>query len=258
MNYGLYLSATGVLTNMYRQDVITNNLANTNTVGFKPDQVYTRQRLPGRLETGAAIRPNLLLERLGGGHLLRPTYTNLRQGAVIATGNDLDVAIEGEGFLVVRAAADGGSGPVRLTRDGRLTLNANGELVMANTGLPILDVAQRPIRLDPTAKVVIHPDGSISQNGRVGATIQITTPRDPAALRKVGNSLFRLDSTDPAARGPGSGRLLQGHVESSAVNAITALKDLVGAAKSVQANAKMIQFHDHLMGQAVNTLGRVS
>ena len=67
MNYGLYLSAAGVLNNLQRQDVIANNLANVNTVGFKPDSVLTRHRLPERLESGHLIEPREMLERLGAG-----------------------------------------------------------------------------------------------------------------------------------------------------------------------------------------------
>ncbi|MHC4590466.1 MAG: flagellar basal body protein [Planctomycetota bacterium] len=84
MNYGLYLAASGALTNIHRQEVITNNLANATTAGFKPDMVYARQRLPERLESGAGTDPKELLEQLGGGTALMPTRLDLSQGAVTA------------------------------------------------------------------------------------------------------------------------------------------------------------------------------
>jgi flagellar basal body rod protein FlgG len=256
MNYGLYVAASGALTNIDRQEVITNNLVNSTTVGFKPDLVFARQRLPERLEDGHSTEAKLLLERLGGAPALVPTRLDQSQGSLLETSNDLDVAIEGEGFLVVRA----GPGPedIRLTRDGRLSLNDRGELVMSNTGMPVLSTANRPIRLDRLQQVEIAADGDVMQNGRVRATIQLTAPQDPQQLVKAGKNLFRHVPAGQAVRRPADGRLLQGHVESSAVEPIAALRDLVAATKAVQANVKMMQYHDHIMGQAVNTMGRVA
>ena len=258
MNYGLYLAASGTLTNLHRQEVLTNNLANANTVGFKPDMVIARQRLPERLESGVGIDPRRLLEQLGGGTSLMPTRLDLTQGPITATSNDLDVAIEGEGYLVVRTGNGTGPQDIRLTRDGRLSLSAKGELVMTATGMRVLNTADQPIRLDEAQPVVIRSNGDVVQGGRIQATLQLVAPRDPDEVVKAGHNVFRHRSGGQIARRPAGGRLLQGNVEQSAVNPITTLKDLVAAVKAVQANIKMMQYHDHIMGQAVNTLGRVA
>ncbi len=145
MNYGLYVSAAGALSNLHRQDVITNNLVNVETIGFKPDMVVFRQRLPQRVSSGAPIEPQLLLERLGGSPTLNPTHLDLTQGSLIDTGDDLDLAINGEGFFVVKSA----DGQMRLTRDGRFTMDARGTLVTAGGGLQVLDAKTRLVhRLD--------------------------------------------------------------------------------------------------------------
>ncbi|MEE8155577.1 MAG: flagellar hook-basal body protein [Phycisphaerales bacterium] len=256
MNYGMYLAATGVLTSMYRQDVLANNLANVNTVAFKPDVVYTRLRLPERLESGGAD-PQQLLERLGGGHLLSPTRLNLTQGSLTDTGNDLDLAIDGEGFFVVRSASDGDE-QLRLTRDGRFTLNTAGELVMAGTGMKLLDIENQPIRLDQTATVQVRSNGELVQNGKVRATLRIAAATDQNQLSKLGNNLLTVNSTDPQALRPADGRLLQRHLESSAVDPVMMLNAMISASKAASANLKMMQYHDHIIGQAVNTLGRVA
>jgi flagellar basal body rod protein FlgG len=259
MNYGFYLSAAGVLTSMYRQDVVANNLANLNTPGFKPDEVYTRQRLPARLERAdAAADPQQLLEHLGGGVLVDPTYINLRQGNLARTGAPLDVAIRGEGFLVLSTGRGSGNEHLRLTRDGRLTLNASGELVTAAGGLRVLNTSNQPIRLDRAAEIRIAPTGDISQNGTVVGRIQVTAPPPPNQLAKAGNTELRFNAAAAASRRPSSAALAQGYLESSAVDPILALNTMINAAKSVQANAKMMQYHDHLMGQAINTFGRVA
>ncbi|MCH7848627.1 MAG: flagellar hook-basal body protein [Planctomycetes bacterium] len=256
MNYGMYLAATGVLTSMYRQDVLANNLANVNTVGFKPDVVYTRLRLPERLESGGAS-PQQLLERLGGGHLLSPTRLDLTQGSLTDTGNDLDLAIEGEGFFVVRSTGPGDE-QLRLTRDGRFTLNRAGELVMAGTGMSLLDTENQPIRLDRTATVHVRSNGELVQDGKVRATLRIAAATDQSQLSKLGNNLLTVNSNDPQALRPADGRLLQRHLESSAVNPVMMLNAMISASKAASANLKMMQYHDHMIGQAVNTLGRVA
>ncbi len=106
--------------------------------------------------------------------------------------------------------------------------------------------------------VNIRSTGEIMQDDQVLATIQITAPRNISELTKVGDNLLRINSTGTGERQSASGRLLQGHLESSAVDPILTLNALIGAAKTAQGNAKMMQYHDHLMGQAINTLGRVA
>src|ERR1043165_5413396 len=121
MNYGLYLSATGVLTNSHRQDVIANNLANSETVGFKRNLALFQQRRTEADSQGAAglsDQTDPLLEKIGGGLLLSPTYVDHSQGTLEQTGQNLDVAIHGDGFFAVQ---DGKQ--TRLTRDGRFLVD---------------------------------------------------------------------------------------------------------------------------------------
>ena len=259
MNYGLYLSAAGAQAGLFRQDVIANNLANLNTTGFKPDMVTARQRLPERLENpGSFADPQLLLEQLGGGKFLMPTTIQLKQGQLTTTGNDLDLAMEGEGFFVVSDGKGTGNDHVRLTRDGRFTLNRAGELVMTGTGLKVLNENDQPIRLDRHAKMAIDPDGAIRQDGTIVARIQISAQPSAADLIKAGDNLLRLNPESSFVRSSGDARLHQGFLESSAVDPITTLTAMIAATKSVQSNVKMMQYHDQMLGQVVNTFGRVA
>lgn len=258
MNYGLYLSASGALTNLHRQDVLTNNLVNATTVGFKPDLVFARQRLPERLESSSTADPEFMLERLGGGTALIPTRMDLRQGALQETGNDLDVAIDGEGYLVVKPRTGGGPQDMRLTRDGQLTLTERGELIQAATGMRVLGTDNRPLQIDRTLPVDISGNGDVWQGGRRVGSIQLAAPQNAAALVKDGDNLLRDASGGPIARRPADGRLEQGYVESSAVEPIHALNELMNTVKLIESNLTMMQYHDHIMGQAINTLGRVA
>lgn len=260
MNYGLYLSAAGTLTSLHRQDALANNLANVNTIGFKPDEVYFRTRLPERLESfapSAFADPQHLLEQLGGGLLAEPSHISFRQGDLTQTKNDLDLAIQGDGFFVVESGQSrNGDDSVRFTRDGRLSRNSAGELIMASTGLRVLDAANQPIVLNGAGSIEVDANGVVYQGGAEVARLQVADVSDRQLIVKEGANLMRLVSG--AKLHTASGVVRQGHIESSGVDPIIAMNRMINASKAVQANATMMQYHDNILGQAVNTFGRVA
>jgi flagellar basal-body rod protein FlgF len=256
MNYGLYLSASGALASMHRQDVLANNLANMETVAYKPSQVDMRERLPERLEdTDVFADPHLLLERLGGGLFVAPSRIDLGQGGMTATGNDLDLAIEGDGMFVVRVGE--GDAGLRLTRDGRFTMNSRGTLVTRN-GHEVVGAGRRPIRLDSDQPVQVTRDGAIEQNGAVVGRLQVVPIADQSMVIKEGSNLMRLADGVAMPRDAADGLVRQHHVEASTVDPIKTMMGMMAAAKAAQANLKMMQYHDQVLGQAFNTFGRVA
>ncbi len=257
MSYGTHISASGALTSMYRLDALTNNLANVNTVGFKPHTPYTRQRDVARVEDNLPFMDsNALLEQLGAGVQLAPTRIEFSQGSLRQSGNPLDVAIEGEGFLTVEGEASGDTAQFSLTRDGRLTINASGQLVMSSSGKPVLDIAGQSIRLDESADIKIGPDGRIYQNDEQVATLRLVDVPDRTRLTKAGEGLFKMTADALDGMRPATGQLKQGMVENSSVNEISALMQVQAAAGDVRTNLDMISFHDTLMDRAINRLGR--
>lgn len=259
MNYGLYLSASGVLTNLYRQDVFANNLANLETVGFKPDLPSIRQREPEAVEDLAPLdASNDLLERLGGGVLAERQRINFSTARLEQTGNPLDAALfEDNRFFAVRDTNAQGETSVRLTRDGRFHVNAQGTLTLPS-GQAVLDVNDQPITLSRAAGPArIEADGSITQNGETVARVQIARVDDTEALAKAGEGLFRMTGSDLRKADP-MAQVRPGYVEGSGVDPFKALMDLTAATKSATGNADMIRYHDSLMDKAVNTFGRVS
>ncbi len=262
MNYGLYLSAAGTITSMHRQDVMANNLANVNTVGFKSDELNFRARLPERLESdhsSSLINPQLLLEQLGGGTFAEPTQISFRQADLSRTGNDLDLALQGDGFFVVSSGKAGSAADsVRFTRDGRFTRNSAGDLVLSTNGRPVLDVNNKPIRLNATGKVQIDGAGNVLQDGQAVARLQIATVADKSRMMKEGSNLMKAAAGAAGRVSPSTATVKQGFLEDSDVDAILAMNRMINASKSVQANATMMQYHDNIIGQAVNTMGRVS
>lgn len=257
MNYGLYVSASGVLTGMRRLDVASNNLANVNTPGFKPDVAFSSPRPAERVEDQLfSIDSDRLMEAIGGGVLSAPTRTSFRPGPAQETGNALDVAILGEGFFVLEGAPGSGGDGVRFTRDGRFTLGERGRIVSAATGLPALGEGDAPIEVDPSRPVSIDPGGFVRQGADIVGRLQVATVADPAGLRKTGENLFVSDG-NAGARRPADAVLRAGFVEGSAVEPIRAMLAVQSASGDVRRNARIMQIHDELMNRAINTFGRI-
>lgn len=259
MHYGLYISTSGALHATYKQDLYTSNLANMNTAGFKPDLTTTRQRDPARVEDGLPGLPSSdLLERLSAGVMGGPTRTDFTQGDIRSTGNPLDLAIRGDGFFTLLDSQDRGLQRFRLTRDGRFTRNAAGEIVSIAGGLPLVDTNGRPIRLPGDGPVAIGGDGTISQNGAEVGKIGFVDVPNRNALTKGPNGLFVPDSFQIANRHDPDGLISQGALEESAVNEIDALMKIESAARDAQTNIGMIGYHDRLLDQAINRFARVA
>jgi flagellar basal body rod protein FlgG len=265
MNYGLYLSASGVLTNSYRQDVLANNLANVNTVAFKPDLPTIQARPPESVEDLTAFGTSHdLLEQLGGGVLAGPQHTRFSTGPIEQTGRDLDIALEESNqFLAVRTVdPQTGTESVRLTRDGRLAVSGEGYLT-TTAGHRLLNPADQPIPVAPNAEVTIADDGRVMQNGAAVGQLQVATVTNTAALEKAGANLFAFAG---APGNPGNDprtdtatpQLRVGALESSATNAITTMMAIMASSKAASGNARLIQYHDTLMDRAINTFGRVA
>src|SRR4051812_9018316 len=149
MLYGLYLSATGVMTNSYRQDVIANNLANAETVGFKKDMALFKERLTAAQEMRKGSSwTDPLMENIGGGTFATPTTVDTTQGELDHTGGNLDVAIEGNGYFAVDD-----KGERRLTRNGQFMIDRTGNLILSNgRGQRVLDQSGKPIVIDGTLR----------------------------------------------------------------------------------------------------------
>lgn len=259
MNYGLYMACSGVLTNLYRQDVASNNLANIVTTGYKPDLTSVRQRDAARIEDGlGAVPSNRMLERLGAGVMMAPNRVSFEQGPLRSTGDDLDLAIQGEGFFVLRDETDATGDRFRLTRDGRFTRDERGRMVSATLGLPLMDMTNRPIVIPDGPQVVIGGDGVIRQGDIELGRIQLSAVPDKTRLKKLGHSQFLAPADQVRARRQATGQIQQGMVEEAAVDPVQAMMAITDASRDAEGCFNLIGTHDRLMDRAINTLGRVS
>lgn len=255
MNYGLYLSASGVLTNLYRQDVFANNLANVETVGFQRDLAAIRQRSAESVEGQfAGDVSHELLDRLGGGVFAGPQRISFAPGPQENTGGPLDVAINTEKTFF-NVATDKG---IRLTRDGRFSRDAEGYLVTIAGGHRVLDDGDAPIELGEGGEVIIDPSGRIFVEGQNVARLGLKSVSDTDQLTKRGQNLLGWTGAEDIRIDAPGATVRQGFVEASGVDPIQTLMNLIAATKAVSGNGNLIRYHDTLMDRAVNTLGRVA
>lgn len=253
MIYGLYLSASGILANSYNVDVLANNLANSESVGFKRDMTLFRQRLTqAQIEHKAGDWSDPLLEKMGGGLSVNPTVIDTQQGALESTGNSLDLGIDGKGFFAVKDAAG-----THLTRDGRFMVNASGELVMNNSrASKVLDSQQQPIVLSVGAATSIETDGSVKQNGKAVGKVGLFDVSDTTKLTKDGADT--LDYPDMTHLRAGTGLMHSAMVEQANVDPTTELAQLMEAQRQLEANANMIHYQDETLQMLVQNVGKIS
>jgi flagellar basal-body rod protein FlgF len=254
MIYGLYLSAAGVMTSSYRQDVIANNIANAETVGFKRDLALFQERKTERADHGLSpSRSNPLLESLGGGVLAAPTTVDKSQGELEPSNSNLDMAIVGQGYFTVS-----NNGQTSLTRDGRFMVNAKGHIALAsNENHELLDVKGNPILIDPKIAPEISGDGEVSQKSQQVARIAVVDVPDPAKLKKNGGTM--LSYPDMKAVKPAASAVIRTQfIERANVEPSTELAGLMDAQRQLEANANMIRYQDQMLQKLCNEVGKIS
>lgn len=253
----LYIAATGMNAQQTNMDVISNNLANTSTNGFKKgravfeDLLYQTIRQPGAQSSQQTLLPSGL--QLGTGVRTVATERIFSQGNLINTGNSMDIAIEGRGFLQVEMP----DGTFAYTRDGSLQVDQNGQIVTAG-GYPI----QPPINIpDNALSITIARDGTVSvtQPGAVGTNVevgqlQLSTFVNPTGLLSAGENLYaETDASGPANFAQpgldGAGLILQQFVESANVNVAEELVNMIATQRAYEMNSKAIQTSDQMLAR---------
>jgi flagellar basal body rod protein FlgG len=251
MIFGMYLSATGMMTASHQQDVLANNLANAETSGFKRSMAVFEQRLVEARAMRSAGMSHPLLDNIGGGQLLSPTHIDLSQGAMEASSNGFDVAMSGPGFVGVKVGNE-----THLTRAGELMINRDGELITAQ-GHRVVNDQKQPIQLGAYRQheLTIHQDGSIKRGQDTIARIGLFDSSDPKALKNMGENLLKV--TGDAQMVAAKGSLMSGYTERSNVDPAIELTRLMETQRQLEANANMIKFQDTTLGKLVNEIGKI-
>ena len=261
MNQALWVAKTGLDAQQTRMSVISNNLANTNTTGFKQDRasfedlLYQQVRQPGGSSSAQTQLPTGL--QLGTGVRVVATAKNFSQGGQQQTGRALDVMVNGRGFFEVMMP-DGSSA---YTRDGTFQINAQGELV-TNSGYPVQPGIQIP---EGAQSLTIGSDGTLSvqMSGQAASaeigSLTLTDFINPAGLQAKGENLFlETTASGPAQNGTpglnGLGSVVQGALEGSNVNVVEELVSMIETQRAYEMNAKAISTTDSMLGYLNNNV----
>lgn len=254
MIYGLWLSATGVVTNSHQVDVIANNLANVETAGFKRQLAAFRERPPEGKEDPSIVGDRFF-DRIGGGQLLAPSAFDLSGGQLEQTSRKLDLAVNGDGYFMVRDA----NGQDHLTRNGNFVSDREGNIVLElDRSLTLLDADREPLNVRdiPAESLDIGDDGAITHDGEAVGRVGLFNVPDPNLLRPIGNTLLKVPGSVEVS--PYRGQIASGYLEKSNVDPAVELTKLMQAQRMLEANANMIRYQDQSMGRLVNDVGRIS
>ncbi len=243
MPYGMYISAEGAMAQGKLLETISNNLANADTTAFKRDLDRVQARHAEAIERGSDYSGSQTINNIGGGVRVRETVTDFSQGVLKPTGNRLDMAIQGEGFFTVSK-----NGQTFLTRAGNFTLDDRGQLTTTE-GYPVLNRSGSPIVIGP-GEFDVSSDGAIVQQGEK-KYLNVVRPQSTSDLVKMGQNLFRsLGSTLPVDDGRTTIR--SGYLEASGVRPTTEMLNMIKASRAFEANIKMIQNQDHMLGTLIS------
>jgi flagellar basal-body rod protein FlgF len=228
MDRVIYTGMTGAKHLLHRQETLAQNLANANTTGFRADTVGMRA-VPARGQE-AGTRVFTVETTIGA---------DLKPGPMTSTGRNLDVAVQGDGWLAVQAT----DGNEAYTRAGSLQVSLDGTLQLPN-GLPVLGDGG-PITLPPDSQASVAPDGTISVKtpgqtavNNVGRLKLVNPPA--GELVKGGDGMFRLKSGDPADADPNV-RVAEGVLEGSNVNVVETMIGMIAAARQFEMQMKLLQ-----------------
>lgn len=250
---GLYLSAQGAHAQSMQLNVIANNLANADNVGFKRDlAVFQAHRTfdaenPGRHE----LPPGG--ENLTGGVTVGATASDFSTGSFKETEQPFDIALAGDGFLRV---SDGQR--EFLTRDGGLAKNAANQLVTRDHGRQVLSTTGQPITVPVEASgVTIDTDGLLTatftdQPSQIIAQIDVVRPNSLADLEKIGQDAFI--SPTPVAAAHATTRVLQGHLENSTVEPLKETMEMIKATRSFEQNMNLIRLQDETLARLLQSM----
>jgi len=256
MNRSLWIAKTGMEGQQFKLDTISNNLANVATNGYKragvvfEDLMYDSLRQVGAASSDQTQLPTGL--QVGLGARVSASTRNFSQGNLQQSGNNLDIAIKGQGFFQIQLP-DGSTG---YTRDGSFQLDPNGQLVTANGHL-----LEPGITIPPNAQsVTLAADGTVNVTlpGQAAAQsagqLQLATFINPGGLEPRGQNLYAetAASGTPNTGAPGTdgrGGLMQGYVEGSNVNVVEELVSMIATQRAYELNSKAIQTTDQMLAR---------
>ncbi len=266
---GLYTAHTGMINQMERLDVLTNNLANSDTNGYKSEFATTQSfddvysfKVKDLTESVTGYQGNYL-GAINLGVKIGEVYTDFSQGSLNETGNTFDLALASEGFFAISFANGDGTTSFKLTRDGAFTIDADGYLrtkdgdYVLNQAAALAGDASEDgyIQLDTSLDVTIDRAGGIWQNGQLVATVGIVDVDDYDYIEKYGENMYEI--VDGGNIIDSESDVYQGYIEMSNVQVVNNMVDMIVVSRAYESNQKLITTIDGMMDISSNQLGKV-
>lgn len=259
---GLYTAWTGMVNEQKRLDVISNNMANADTTGYKKQGV-TSQSFDDELtirihDNNEYNHTKVRIGNMNLGVKIGETYHDFSQGSLRETGNTYDLALSGEnGFFTIQTTNKQGETSTKYTRDGSFTVTTDGYLVTKD-GDYVLDTNGKQIQIpgaQTAGTVSFDASGNIIVDGQQVATLGIAGFANPQALLLYGENMY--EATDAAGLQASNATVNQGYLEMSNTNVITEMVDMITITRAYEAGQKMVQTVDSTLDKAVNEIGKV-
>lgn len=255
---GLYTIHTGLRNEQNRMDIMTNNLANASTVGFKKEgstsQAFSDIFAYKVKDTSVGVEN---IQRIGinnPGVKIGENYTDFTQGSFRITNNTFDLALSGEGFFAVEYMNSMGEIDTKYTRAGNFTLDIDGFL-MTKDGDYVLSNNDQRIQVDTLNDAKIDENGNIYQDGRLVAKVKVVDFQDYNYLEKYGDTYYQ--PVEGAELTESNAKVISGYLEMSNVQIVTEMVNMISITRAYETNQKIMQTYDSSLEIAVNQLGKL-
>ena len=252
MERGFYSVAAGMLTGQKVVDVISNNVANVNTAGFKSQS--TLQKSFGEyLLSRISSLSNIAKDNIGTGYYMTVNSgqtTDFSQGSLEQTGRTVDMAIQGEGFFVVQSDAYGQV----LTRNGQFEINATGNLILPGVG-NVLNSNGQPVTLNGS-DFSLSSDGRILENGVATQSLYIANVGNKNDLKQVGTGFFQTQNGFQAA-GQNTFTTVQGSIEKANTDMTTEMSQIISRQNNFQSCSQVLKIYDRINEISANQVGKI-
>jgi len=244
LTQAMYAASVGAFNNQQRLDVLANNLANINTPGFKQDKLIFR--VPVEKEGDSRT------DYLQGPSSPMPSgaRTDFSQGILRHTDNPLDLALDGTGFFCIQTP-----GGTHYTRNGSFAINEDGVLATKG-GHPVMGKGGE-IKIDGT-DVHVDEEGNVSVDGSEVGTLKVVTISHLDFLKKMGNTLFALDESGVAKEKAEGFKVREGYIETSNVNGIRVMTEMIDISRSYESYQKVIQYLNDATKKSIDGVGRLA
>jgi flagellar basal-body rod protein FlgF len=239
-------AASGIRARIESLDMLANNLANVSAAGFKSDgESYGLYVSPEAADSPEGTNPAILA-------VVQNRWTDFSQGALLPTGNSMDLALRGKGFFVASTP----SGPL-YTRDGSFRLSGTGQLQTLD-GYSVQGSDGKPILLDSSKTFEVTPDGAVRQDGQEVSQIAVVDFEDPAMLAKRGGNYFQSSTSNPSPTPAAQAEVQQGKLEAANSESARSAARLVTILRQFEALQKAVTIGADMNRRAVEDVAKVS